>query len=49
MGGAMTFLNASMLFGLAALVIPIVIHLLNRSKPRPIEWGAMQFLSLIHI
>jgi hypothetical protein len=40
----MTFLNASMLFGLAALAIPIVIHLLNRSKPRPIEWGAMQFL-----
>ena len=40
----MTFLKWSMLLGIAALAIPIVIHLLNRSKPRPIEWGAMQFL-----
>lgn len=45
----MTFLNALMLIGLAAIAIPIIIHLLNRSKPRPIEWGAMQFLmSSIH-
>jgi hypothetical protein len=41
----MTFLKASMLLGLAAIAIPIVIHLLNRSKPRLIEWGAMQFLA----
>ena len=40
----MIFLTASMLLGLAAVAIPIVIHLLNRSKPRPVEWGAMQFL-----
>jgi hypothetical protein len=40
----MTFLKWSMLLGLAALVIPILIHLLNRRRPRPIEWGAMQFL-----
>jgi hypothetical protein len=40
----MTFLNAFLLFGLAAIAIPIVIHLLNRSKPRLIDWGAMQFL-----
>ena len=40
----MTFLKWSMLLGLATIAIPIIIHLLNRSKPRPIEWGAMQFL-----
>lgn len=40
----MTFLNPLILFGLLAIAIPIIIHLLNRSKPRPIEWGAMQFL-----
>ena len=40
----MTFLNWSMLFGLVALAIPILIHLLNRSKPRVMEWAAMQFL-----
>ena len=44
MGDSMTFLNVSMLFGLMAITIPILIHLMNRSKPRPIEWGAMQFL-----
>jgi hypothetical protein len=40
----MTFLKWSMLLGLATIAIPIIIHLLNRSKPRVIEWGAMQFL-----
>lgn len=40
----MTFLNWIMLFGLLALAIPILIHLLNRSQPRVMEWAAMQFL-----
>ncbi len=40
----MTFLNWSMLIGLLAVAIPILIHLLNRSKPRVMEWAAMQFL-----
>ena len=40
----MTFLKLTMLLGLAAIAIPILIHLLNRSKPRMMEWGAMQFL-----
>lgn len=40
----MTFLKISMLMGLAAIAIPIIIHLLNRTKPRRVEWGAMQFL-----
>ncbi|MDA0577173.1 MAG: BatA domain-containing protein, partial [Verrucomicrobia bacterium] len=40
----MTFLKWSMLLGLVAIAIPIIIHLLNRNKPRVINWGAMQFL-----
>jgi hypothetical protein len=40
----MTFLNAIMLLGLAAVAIPIIIHILNRRKARVVEWGAMQFL-----
>lgn len=40
----MTFLNGTMLLGLAAMAIPIVIHILNRRRARRVEWGAMQFL-----
>ena len=40
----MIFLNWIMLFGLAALAIPVIIHLLNRSKARQLDWGAMRFL-----
>lgn len=38
------FLNAVMLAGLSAAVIPIVLHLINRARFRRIEWGAMLFL-----
>jgi hypothetical protein len=40
----MTFFNWFMLFGLIAIAIPIIIHLLNRRRARVIEWGAMRFL-----
>lgn len=40
----MIFLKLIMLFGLAALAIPVIIHLLNRSKARQLDWGAMRFL-----
>jgi len=40
----MTFLNWIMLAGLGAVAVPIVIHLLNRSRARIVEWGAMRFL-----
>jgi len=40
----MTFLNWIMLSGLAAVAVPILIHLLNRSKARVVDWGAMRFL-----
>ncbi len=41
----MTFLNAALLFGAAALSIPIIIHLLNRSRFRVVQWGAMHLLA----
>src|SRR5436189_5539109 len=40
------FLNLLMLFGLAALVIPPLIHLLNRRRFQVVDWGAMQFLQI---
>jgi hypothetical protein len=40
----MTFINWYILFGLAAIAIPILIHLFNRRRARVIDWGAMQFL-----
>jgi len=33
-----------MLAGLAAVAVPIIIHLLNRSRARILDWGAMRFL-----
>jgi hypothetical protein len=40
----MMFLNLMLLFGAGAASIPLMIHLLNRSKYRIIDWGAMHFL-----
>jgi hypothetical protein len=40
----MTFLNAILAFGTLAFTVPLVIHLLNRSRYRTVDWGAMIFL-----
>lgn len=40
----MTFLQPFILWGLPLLLIPIVIHLLNRLRHRPQPWAAMRFL-----
>lgn len=40
----MTFLQPEILYGLPLLLVPIIIHLLNRRRYRIEEWGAMQFL-----
>ena len=40
----MFFLQSAMLWGLFAVSIPIIIHLLNRRRHRTIQWAAMQFL-----
>ncbi len=38
------FLNAVMLLGIGAAVVPWVLHLLSRSRYRNVHWGAMLFL-----
>lgn len=43
----MTFLNLFMLFGVAAASIPLIIHLLNRSKFEVVDWGAMHLLETV--
>lgn len=40
----MGFLNAILLWGLAAAAIPVVVHLLNKFQVRKIRWAAMRFL-----
>ncbi len=40
------FLLPVMLFGLAAIAIPPIIHLLNRRRFEVVDWGAMQFLQI---
>jgi len=39
-------LNALMLFGLAAVAVPVLIHLFNRRRCAVVDWGAMQFLQV---
>jgi len=40
------FLNLAILAGMAALVIPPIIHFLNRRRHDVVDWGAMQFLQM---
>jgi len=40
----MTFFNAILLWGAAALLIPLIIHLLNRRRVQRVAWGAMNLL-----
>ena len=42
----MSFLNPLLLFGMAAVAVPIIIHLLNRRKFRKVNWAAMKFVKL---
>lgn len=42
----MSFLNTIMLAGLAAVAVPIIIHLLNRRKFKTVTWAAMKFVKL---
>ncbi|MDQ3624857.1 MAG: BatA domain-containing protein, partial [Verrucomicrobiota bacterium] len=43
----MLFLNAALLAGIGAVALPLIIHLLNRSRYRVIPWGAMHLLRRI--
>ena len=38
------FINMAMLAGLTAAAVPVIIHLLNKSRYRVVRWGAMIFL-----
>jgi hypothetical protein len=40
----MTFANPLLLAGLAAAVLPVVLHLLGRARARTLPWGATLFL-----
>jgi hypothetical protein len=40
----MTFLQPLVLLGLPLILVPVVIHLLNRMRHRPRPWAAMRFL-----
>lgn len=40
----MTFLQPFILWGLPLILLPVIIHLLNRMRHRPQPWAAMQFL-----
>src|SRR5262245_48394069 len=40
------FGNLALLFGLAAVAIPVLIHLLHRRRYDVVDWGAMQFLEI---
>ncbi|MGV3772690.1 MAG: BatA domain-containing protein [Verrucomicrobiales bacterium] len=40
----MTFLQPFILWGLPLLLLPVVIHLINRLRHRPQPWAAMRFL-----
>lgn len=40
----MNFKATSILFALFAIVLPILIHLLNRRRHRTIKWAAMEFI-----
>lgn len=40
----MSFLNITLLFGLLAFAIPLLIHLLNKRKHRDVKWGAVHLL-----
>lgn len=42
----MSFLNQALLWGLAAVSVPVIIHLLNRRRFRRVSWAAMRFLNL---
>ena len=43
-GFMLTFINSLILGLLSAALIPVLIHLFNRQKPRKIQFSALQFL-----
>lgn len=48
MGILQGFLHPALLWGLALGAVPILIHILNRRRHRPLAWGAMRFVLAAH-
>lgn len=44
----MTFLQPILLWGLPLVLLPVIIHLINRVRHRPRAWAAMLFLQQAH-
>jgi hypothetical protein len=42
--GRLVFANPAYLWGLAALSVPILVHLFNRRRPKPLAFGAIEFV-----
>src|SRR5437870_13872668 len=42
--GRLVFAHPAYLLGLAALALPILVHLFNRRRPRPLAFGAIEFV-----
>jgi len=43
----MNFLNVGLAFGAAAVAIPLIIHIFNRSRFKVVTWGAMHLLESV--
>ena len=41
----MVFLQPLLLWALPVAALPIIIHLVNRTRHRPLDWAAMTFLT----
>jgi len=42
--GRLVFAHPAYLWGLLALSLPILVHLFNRRRPRPLAFGAIEFV-----
>ena len=42
------FAHPALLWGLALASVPIIIHLLNRQRHKPMRWAAMRFVQAAH-
>ena len=42
------FLHPALLWGTALAAVPLIIHILNRRRHRPLVWGAMRFVLAAH-
>ncbi|MEE2935991.1 MAG: BatA domain-containing protein, partial [Planctomycetota bacterium] len=41
----MTFFNATLIFGITAIAVPLVLHLVARREPRKVVFPSVRFLT----